>query len=99
MIFFITKTLGYLKIILITTHLRSGNLLSIFKVLHIHVFHGDDMFSKFQFKAGNYDKLAYPNAVNATLIKYYALKMALEGKKTEPKDLVMQLKTEIDKKI
>lgn len=78
--------------------LRSGNLLSVFKVLHIHVYHGDEMFSKFQFKAGNYDKMEIPNVQNATLIKYYSLKMALEGKKTEPKDLVKQFKDETNKK-
>ena len=46
------------------------------------------MFSKFQFKAGNYDKFEIPVNQNATAIKYYALKMALEGKRTELKDLV-----------
>lgn len=76
----------------------SGNILSIFKVLHIHVFHGDDMFSKFMFKAGRYDNLELPSNENSTLIKYYALKMALEGKRTNTKDLVMKAKKEIEKK-
>ena len=68
--------------------------LSVFKVLHIHVFHGDSMFSKFQFKVGNYDKMEIPNKENATLIKYYSLKMALEGKRIESKDLLKQLNDE-----
>lgn len=77
---------------------RSGNLLSVFKVLHIHVFHGGEMFSKFEFKAGNYDKMEIPINENATFIKYYSLKMALEGKQTKSEDLFKQLNEETKKK-
>ena len=37
------------------------------------------MFSKFVFKTGAYDKMTVSDG-NATLVKYYALKIALEGK-------------------
>lgn len=56
------------------------------------------MFSKFQFKVGNYDKMEIPNKENATLIKYYSLKMALEGKRIESKDLLKQLNDETNRK-
>lgn len=56
------------------------------KVLHIHVFHGDTMFSKFQFKAGKYDQLDY-NEYDVQQAKYYALKMALEGKRLSASQL------------
>ena len=69
----------------------SGNTESIFKMMHIHVFHGDDMFSKFVFKAGRYDNMSVSNE-NATLVKYYALKMALDGKRTTEENLYLQLK-------
>ena len=67
----------------------SGNVESIFKKLHIHVFHGDDMFSKFVFKMGRYDNMTVSNE-NATFVKYYALKMALEAKKLPEDALVGQ---------
>jgi hypothetical protein len=56
------------------------------------------MFSKFQFKEGSYDEMEIPNKENASLVKYYSLKMALEGKNIEPKDLVKQLNDETNKK-
>ena len=83
---------------MISNLFSSGNAYSVLKVLHIHVYHGDDMFSKFQFKDGKYDGLELPSEENSTLIKYYALKMAIEGKKKDPTDLVLQLKKETDKK-
>jgi hypothetical protein len=69
----------------------SGNVEPIRSKLHIHVFHGDDMFSKFVFKMGRYDNMTVSNE-NATLVKYYALKMALEGKKLPESQLVTDLK-------
>jgi hypothetical protein len=56
------------------------------KMLHIHVFHGDSLFSKFQFKAGKYDALD-ANKYDTNIAKYYALKMALEGKRIAPVEL------------
>jgi hypothetical protein len=59
----------------------SANKESIFKKLHIHVFHGDDIFSKFQFKASKYDNLtSQVNEYDVKQVKYYCLKMALESK-------------------
>lgn len=63
------------------------------KMLHIHVFHGDGLFSKFQFKAGKYDSLDYERE-NTTQAKYYSLKMALEGKRTSSSDLYKSFLTE-----
>ena len=67
-------------------------------MLHIHVFHGDNMFSKFQFKAGKYDHLDY-GQYDVTKAKYYALKMALEGKRATSSQLHDFLLKEIDSKI
>jgi hypothetical protein len=67
------------------------------KMLHIHVFHGDEMFSKFKFKAGSYDSMEYDDK-NVNIAKFYALKMALEGKRTQPQDLSASLKIEAKRK-
>ena len=67
------------------------------KILHIHVFHGDDMFSKFQFKAGKYDQYAdIPGDINSG--KYYSLKMALDGKRLSSSKFIEMLKENIAKK-
>lgn len=60
---------------------------SVFDILHIHVFHGDDLFSKFDFKAGKYN---YTHLIgkNETSTKYYALRMALDGKNTPQNELL-----------
>ena len=68
----------------------SANTQSVFRKIHIHVFHGNEMFSKFLFKLGKYDNMSVSNE-NATLVKYYALKMALEGKRTSEEKLYLQL--------
>jgi hypothetical protein len=66
----------------------SGNSESIFSKLHIHVYHGDNLFSKFYFRAGRYDNMTSDiNDDNQYLIKYYCLKMALEGKFNSPQQL------------
>ena len=64
------------------------------KMLHIHVFHGDTMFSKFQFKAGKYDAFDYSQE-DVQKAKFYALKMALEGKRSTGKMLYVMLMKEI----
>jgi len=56
----------------------SGNTNSIHNILNIHVFHGDGMFSKFAFKVGKYDQM---NTTDSDEVKYYCLKMALDGKR------------------
>ena len=60
---------------------------------------GSNMFSKFDYKAGKYDNMTMPSTQNSTLRKYYALKLALEAKKTHSKDLQQQLQMEISKKL
>lgn len=68
------------------------------QVIHIHVYHGLDMFSKFEFKSGKYDNMTLP-VKDAHQIKSYCLKMALESKRAQLKDLVNQLKFETRKKV
>ena len=55
---------------------RNNN--SIHSVLNIHVYHGEGMFSKFEFKKGKYDEM---NATDSDKIMYFCLKMALDGKR------------------
>jgi hypothetical protein len=55
--------------------------MSIFKTLHLHVYHGNNLFSKFNFKLGEYDYLYNQNTnTNVEKAKYYALNMALKSK-------------------
>jgi hypothetical protein len=68
----------------------SGNTESIFNKIHIHVFHGEDMFSKFMFRDGRYDNLPLPyNDTN--LIKFYCLNIALESRKKPHDEMVKML--------
>ena len=46
--------------------------------VHIHVFHGSNLFSKFKFKDGSYNNITLP-INNTHLVKYYCLSMALES--------------------
>ena len=77
---------GEAHIVKLENHLDfpSGNTNSIHTVLNIHVFHGDDMFSKFAFKVGKYDQM---NATDSEEVKYFCLKMALDGKRMSGTDL------------
>jgi len=75
----------------------SGNSESIFKILHIHVFHGEDLFSKFVFKMGRYDNMTVSEE-DAQKVKFYSLKMALEGKKHLESKLLNDLNVEGAKK-
>lgn len=59
----------------------SGNDKSVFESVHIHVFHGDSLFSKFAFKAGNYDDMNVQES-DKIKTKYYALFNALEAKRS-----------------
>jgi hypothetical protein len=58
----------------------SANENNITNMVHIHVFHGDDLFSKFAFKLGQYNE-THLNTTSTHLVKYFALKMALDSKK------------------
>jgi hypothetical protein len=56
--------------------------------IHVHVFPTWDMFSKYAYRMGHYDKMAIVSeGRNASLIKYYALNMALEAKRISNSDL------------
>ncbi len=71
----------------------SGNTDSIYDLLHIHVFHGDSLFSKFAFKMNKYDNTTISDSDSKyEQVKYYALKMALEGKRKSCKELNQMLK-------
>ncbi len=76
----------------------SGNTEDINHKLHIHVYHGGEMFSKFDFKAGKYDNMTLPSD-NLNQVKVYCLKMALESKRTSGHDLYKLLESESDKKL
>lgn len=65
------------------------------QVLHIHVFHGDTMFSKSMFKTGKYDSM---NITESNEIRYYALRMALEGKRTNCTDLFLMFQKSVNNK-
>ena len=70
----------------------SGNDESVLdSMLHIHVFHGDNLFSKFAFKSGKYDNMSVTDD-QATQVKYYALKMALDGKRMNCTNLYKMLR-------
>ena len=75
----------------------SSNPESVNDVIHIHVYHGADIFSKFAFKMGNYDNMSVPTA-DTHQIKNYCLKMALESKRATCPDLVKMLIEQINKK-
>ncbi len=70
---------------------------SIFSKIHIHVFHGDELFSKFAFKMGKYDNMSIDKH-DVKKIKYYCLQMALEAKRTDNFELATQAKIKIMKK-
>ena len=57
----------------------SASLESINNIPHIHCWHTDGMFSKFQFTAGNYDHLS-TDQLNVNKIKDYCLFIALKSK-------------------
>ncbi len=67
----------------------SANVEEVEKKLHIHVFHGDDLFSKFAFKMGKYDNMSTEN-LDVSKVKYFCLKMALEAKRTTNEELKKQ---------
>ena len=71
----------------------SSNDKSIFESVHIHVFHGDDLFSKFAFKAGNYDNMTV-NENDKIKTRYYALSNALDAKRMSENDLFLLFKNQ-----
>lgn len=75
----------------------SGNTEDVITKLHIHVYHGGEMFSKFSFKEGKYDNMTVPTE-NLNQVKNYCLKLALESKRTQPIELNKLLLSEANKK-
>ena len=69
----------------------SSNEESVFKKVHIHVYHGSSMFSKFRFMSGEYDNLTIPYG-DTTLVKFYVLNIALESKRKQAWELYNILK-------
>lgn len=69
---------------------------SVLTKLHLHVYHSDVMFSKFVFPTGAYDNMTVSeNDTNANEVKFYALRMALEGKRIQPTDLYKKLEKDV----
>jgi hypothetical protein len=64
----------------------SANEESVFKKVHIHVFHGPDLFSKFRFMSGEYDNLTIPYG-DTSLVKFYAVNIALQSKRMQAFEL------------
>ena len=79
----------------------SGNVESIFSKVHIHVYHGDDIFSKFVFSVGGYDDLNLQTSpLNETsLVKYYCLNIALESRRKSPNELHLMLRNAVQMKL
>jgi hypothetical protein len=73
----------------------SGNEQSVFNVLHIHVYHGESMFSKFAFKDGKYDFVSFEDfdvtdqsrTYKYNQVKWFCLKTALEGRRIKADEL------------
>lgn len=64
---------------------------SIYRSIHIHVFHGYSMFSKFDFKDGKYDELVIrDDQLESDDVRHYALRMALEAKRT-PNRILLEM--------
>ena len=76
----------------------SGNTESIFNKIHIHVFHGEDMFSKFMFRDRRYDNLPLPYN-DTSLIKFYCLNIALESRRKTHIEMVKMLNDVIKMKL
>ena len=74
----------------------SANTESVYDKIHIHVFHGDDLFSKFAFKMGHYDNMTI---TDSNQIKFYCLKMAMEAKKVKTSNLKVQFSNQILNKV
>ena len=70
---------------------------SIHTKIHIHVYHNAELFSKFAFKMGKYDNMTV-QANQTSQIKYYCLKLALEGKRSSNVVLFKELQTELVRK-
>ena len=75
----------------------TGNLESVNSVIHLHCYHGPEMFSKNAFKMGKYNNMSIP-LENSNQIGNYCLRLALESKRFNSNDLLKLLKIETNKK-
>ncbi len=75
----------------------SANTESVNNIIHIHVYHGGNVFSKFAIKSGKYDNMTV-STLDTHQNKNYCLKLALEAKRANCSELVNQLRLEINKK-
>lgn len=67
--------------------------------IHIHVYHTDVVFSKFNFKKGNYDNLTLPaDSRSLKQVNFYCLRIALESKRLNSGSLNKMLAKEVNKK-
>lgn len=78
----------------------SGNNHSIYNMLHVHVFHGENLFSKFMFKANRYENITLDeiDQEKSEMVGWYALKMALEGQRLPSQQLLNLFADSIKKK-
>ena len=76
----------------------SSNSESIYKKIHIHVFHGEDLFSKFVFKMGKYENRSIDHK-NNDKINFYCLNMALEAQRSGNLVLLEKLNNQTSQKI
>ena len=67
---------------------------SVYSALHIHAYHDFDLFSKFVFREGKYDKVASP-VDKKDFINYYCLYNALESKRKTTTELYSLLESVI----
>jgi hypothetical protein len=78
--------------------LPSTKNVSVFNAVHLHVFQSTSIFSKSSFRSNFYDNLTIPYG-DTSIVKFYALNIALESKRMQPFELYDMLKRVSSKKI
>ena len=91
-----TKTINVIKLENLIDY-PSANDESVFEKVHIHVFHGENLFSKFMFRDGRYNNMT-AEKLDKTRVKNYALDIALQSKILSPLDQSKLLKIVISNK-
>lgn len=66
--------------------------------LHLHCYHSEKLFSKYSFKNGTYDSMSLSDK-DLKFVKYYALNLALESKRTSFNDLYYKFMLKAYKKV
>lgn len=74
----------------------SDNSDSVFNIIHIHVFQGCGLFSKKNFRDGDYDKFDVTKH-DTTEARYYAMKMALLGKSLSSQQMLESFHSVLEK--